>query len=390
MSLITRYLPPDAKGFKLTFSEMDNNLYYLQSLGVSGLTYSANTLTITNPTGGTKSVKIVENNNRWYIPSGETITIDSFYQSFIYGDVVVEGTLDIKENAQLVVLNGDLISSGGTIVQSGDTYLIDLPLVDTSIDSFTYSDNTFTIIDSTGGTFSTVLNVVTGLTVNGNLTVTGTSKSNIFSGTTISADTIYPKVIDLCENNGTLYTDTISGCSPINILSETYFQVGISATTISGGTLYGDGSNLTNINNYITTAITLTSLDILSLGTPFELLPTPGVNNYYIVDRVVMEYSYGTSAYTFSVSQAFYLDGCFDSYIDKTILTSSANTVCVISGNLRNTYQVGVGSGSTLVKTNKDVLNSNLLIGTQNGDNPTSGDGTLKIKITYKIETFGS
>jgi hypothetical protein len=248
MSLITRYLPPDAKGFKLTFSEMDNNLYYLQSLGVSGLTYSANTLTITNPTGGTKSVKIVENNNRWYIPSGETITIDSFYQSFIYGDVVVEGTLDIKENAQLVVLNGDLISSGGTIVQSGDTYLIDLPLVDTSIDSFVYSDNTFTITDSTGGTFSTVLNVVTGLTVNGDLTVNGTSKSNIFSGTTISADTIYPKVIDLCENNGTLYTDTISGCSPINILSETYFQVGLSATTISGSTFYGDASNLIGVN----------------------------------------------------------------------------------------------------------------------------------------------
>lgn len=58
MSLITRILPPDAKGAKLTFQEMDNNLYYLQSLGVSGLTFSANTLTITNPTGGTKSVTI--------------------------------------------------------------------------------------------------------------------------------------------------------------------------------------------------------------------------------------------------------------------------------------------------------------------------------------------
>jgi len=58
MPLITRILPPDAKGAKLTFQEMDNNLYYLQSLGVSGFTFSANTLTITNPTGGTKSVTI--------------------------------------------------------------------------------------------------------------------------------------------------------------------------------------------------------------------------------------------------------------------------------------------------------------------------------------------
>ena len=34
MSLITRILPPDAKNAKLTFQEMDNNLYYLQSIGV--------------------------------------------------------------------------------------------------------------------------------------------------------------------------------------------------------------------------------------------------------------------------------------------------------------------------------------------------------------------
>jgi len=192
MTLTTRILPPDQKGSKLTFSEMDNNLYYLQSLGVSGLTYSANTLTLSNPTGGTKTVKITEN-NRWYIPSGQTYTLEPYYQGFVYGDLIVSGgTLNIKENAQLVIINGDLINDGGNIIQSGDTYLIDFPLVDTSIDSFVYSNNTFTITDSTGGTFSTVLNVLTGLTVNGVL----------------------------------------------------------SATTISGNTFYGDGSNLTGIKPY--------------------------------------------------------------------------------------------------------------------------------------------
>jgi hypothetical protein len=146
---------------------------------VSGMTLSANTLTLTNYTGGTVSTNI-GGINRWFISSGETITIDSFYQSFVYGDVVVEGTLDIKENSQLVIINGDLINSGGTIVQSGDTYLIDLPLVDTSVDSFVYSNNTFTITDNFGETYSAVLNVLTGLTVNGN-----------FSATTISGDTFY-------------------------------------------------------------------------------------------------------------------------------------------------------------------------------------------------------
>jgi hypothetical protein len=230
MSLITRSIGPNAQGEKLTFAQMDNNLYYLQSLGISGLTYSANTLSITNPTGGTISTNI-GGVNRWLISSGETITIDSFYQSFVYGDVVVEGTLDIKENSQLVIINGDLINSGGTIIQSGDTYLIDLPLVDTSVDSFVYSNNTFTITDNFGETYSAVLNVVTGLTVNG----------------VISATTMTALSINLCDSNGTLYTNSISGCSPINILSETYFYEGLSATTISGGTFYGDGSNLSGI-----------------------------------------------------------------------------------------------------------------------------------------------
>lgn len=58
MGLVTRQTGPNAKGSKLTATEMDNNLYYLQSLGVSGVTYSANTLTITNPTGGTISTNL--------------------------------------------------------------------------------------------------------------------------------------------------------------------------------------------------------------------------------------------------------------------------------------------------------------------------------------------
>ena len=56
MPLITRTVAPNNKNAKLTSIEMDNNLYYLQSLGVSALTFSSNTLTLTNPTGGTISV----------------------------------------------------------------------------------------------------------------------------------------------------------------------------------------------------------------------------------------------------------------------------------------------------------------------------------------------
>ena len=109
MGLITRQIGPDAKGSKLTFAEMDNNLYYLQSLGVSGLTFSANTLTITNPTGGTIASALLDINvdNRWYIPSGTTVEIESYSQSFIYGDLYVLGELILNQDSQLIILNGD-------------------------------------------------------------------------------------------------------------------------------------------------------------------------------------------------------------------------------------------------------------------------------------------
>ena len=77
------------------------------------------------------------------------------------------------------------ISTSGSI--SATTYL-NLP-IDVTVTGATYSNNTFTYRNNTGGTFNVLFNEVTGLTVNGT----------------------------------------------------------ISATTISGGTLYGDGSNLTGI-----------------------------------------------------------------------------------------------------------------------------------------------
>lgn len=58
MPLITRTTGPNSQGQRLSFTQMDNNLYYLQSIGYTGITYSANTVTLTNPTGGTISTQI--------------------------------------------------------------------------------------------------------------------------------------------------------------------------------------------------------------------------------------------------------------------------------------------------------------------------------------------
>ena len=69
--------------------------------------------------------------NRWHIPSGTTITVQGNSQNFIYGDLYIEGMLLLEEGSQLVVLNGDIILSGGTISGDGTTLLVELPDVNT-------------------------------------------------------------------------------------------------------------------------------------------------------------------------------------------------------------------------------------------------------------------
>jgi len=66
--------------------------------------------------------------NMWHIPYGYTLMIPDNYQSFVYGDVVIEGTVDLQTNAQLVILNGNIILSGGSIIGSGTTYLVTVPI----------------------------------------------------------------------------------------------------------------------------------------------------------------------------------------------------------------------------------------------------------------------
>ena len=83
MPLITRIVAPDNKNAKLTSIEMDNNLYYLQALGVSALTFSSNTLTITNPTGGVKTTNI---NNFTGLTVNGVISATTISGGTYYGD----------------------------------------------------------------------------------------------------------------------------------------------------------------------------------------------------------------------------------------------------------------------------------------------------------------
>jgi hypothetical protein len=87
-------------------------------------------------------------------------------------------------------LNGSYTITGNTTIGgnltattiSATTYQ-NLP-TDIRVTGASYSNNTFTYTNNTGGTFNVLFNTVTGLTVNGNLTVTGNTNVRAFTGTT--------------------------------------------------------------------------------------------------------------------------------------------------------------------------------------------------------------
>jgi hypothetical protein len=298
MSLVTRQYGPDAKGSKLTNLDMDNNLYYLQSLGVSGMTFSANTLTLTNPNGCIIANALIDINadSRWFIPSGSTVEIGSYSQSFVYGDLYVLGELILNDNSQLIILNGNLILSGGTISisGSGQTVLINLPTFNDLITSGTYSGgtltlstsngtdvtvngfftgstdvfttgftydnltNTISLTDNTNTIFNAYIDSVSGLTVNGDLTVTGNTNINSISATTISATTYQnlPQDIfvtgftyddnntfSIIQNSGTSLSVTINNMSGLTVngsLSATTLQTSNSYIDSTGYLYFGD------------------------------------------------------------------------------------------------------------------------------------------------------
>jgi hypothetical protein len=120
------------------------------------------------------------------------------------------------------------------------------------------------------------------------------------------------------------------------------------------------------------TAITVSSSEMLSIGTtPKSLLPAPGANKYYDF-KAHIEYNYGTSAYT-------------TSSVVLKLSTINMGFTFNINGVTQNKIQTVVsesqGGGVN--------LNSELNLGNQNGIDPTGGNGTIKVKIFYNIVNFG-
>ena len=120
-------------------------------------------------------------------------------------------------------------------------------------------------------------------------------------------------------------------------------------------------------------AVTITSADTLTLSSiPIELLPSPGVGKYYDT-KMIFEYTFNTTPYT---------------TIGSINVTDGTNIVY-------ETFNLsGLGDDAIFIAQSMTnpafflYLNTPLYLTTPTAD-PTSGNGSMLVKIWYSIRTVG-
>ena len=259
------YIVPTGTTSETKIDDLKN--YVLENsffLPLSGGTVTGDTIFTSGLTATTISATTYQN-----LP----IDPDTYVTGYTYNDNVFtinqnNGQPDLTATIDSVTgmtVNGNLTVTGNTSVQgltattiSATTYQ-NLPIdPDTYVTGFTYSANTFTISDNSGSTFNSTFNDVTGLTVNGDLTVTGNTSLQGLSATTISATTYQNLPIDpdtyvtgftygsnvftIKQNNGqpdlTALINSVTGMTVngnLTVTGNTSVQ-GLTATTISATT----------------------------------------------------------------------------------------------------------------------------------------------------------
>jgi hypothetical protein len=182
--------------------------------------------------------------------------------------------------------------------------------------------------------------------------------------------------------NGTIET-------PVDSANVSYDNTisGIEATNVQ--TAIDKLAELSGGSQYTETIVNIPSAQILAMGTtPIELLPAAGVGKYYDIEKVILEYTNVTTAYSLAIDylQIEYNNNTYAN-LNKSIITQSDNALDIIKNGQENdgTSEVNFTYG------NSGMLNQNVRLKVYNSStNPTLGDGTLRVKIYHKTITFGA
>jgi hypothetical protein len=149
--------------------------------------------------------------------------------------------------------------------------------------------------------------------------------------------------------------------------------------TLTGSFNWGGSTSPSTLYpGYIYQETDIESAEILNIGTsPVLILPALVGNKYY--DTITsMEYTFGTAPYTGSVSPN----------VSLRLAISSSNTG--YSDNLN----IHSNTSSFQAIFSKDPIgptcfNDGIILSNQINQDYTTGDGTIKVKVWYKIINFG-
>lgn len=193
-------------------------------------------------------------------------------------------------------------------------------------------------------------------------------------------------------DNFTNVAQIVSGV--INTTGCVFIATGTTPTTYSNGSIIAyymtQSATWAQIKSAanggeIYTEVDISFAEILTMGTSrVELLPTPSAGNYYDVKKIIFEYNFKTIPYAL-VDDWIQTFGCDNIFMPKGLIESSFSR-----------YAIGSSDGSGFIDSLENIKYSNVTIpavnlelGTYADNNPTAGDGTIKVKIWYSIVTFG-
>jgi len=250
-----------------TAEDFDNaGVYPLITFGkLSGIDTTSGSTTL-NPFGETWEVNDVlymsktDGGLTKFRPTGTNTQIQRIAKVLNVG--TTNGQIFIFNTARTAGLPN--LTTGYLWVGNGDNLPQEVIRTDVGITTtgFTYNDNnTFTITDDNGGSLTSTFNQVSGLTINGDLDVTGDTTLNTLTASSITSNSaidVFNGHINLRDNSYFLQGRTIAdvNVSLIGVDNQDRVFVGnagydtyIDSDTIVDGSLtattyYGDGSNL--------------------------------------------------------------------------------------------------------------------------------------------------
>lgn len=350
LGVVSESIASGAQGFVTTFGMVNN----LNTVGYSGGTpiwlspTNAGSYTTTKPQAPNHTVLIgyvvrvhasvgsifVQISNGWELDEIHDVKINGKSE----GDLL---TLSGYNGSELWVnsktLNGSYTITGDTTIGglmksssvSATTYQ-NLP-TDIRVTGASYSNNTFTYTNNTGGTFNVLFNTVTGLTVNGNLSVTGNTSMTGTLGVTGNTNVraITGTSATLSGSGSSILTVIGSGTTtPIFSVQGSSGEL-FSVTDSLTGSLFSvnDISGLPIVEVFSDNTILMGNYLAPSLNTTAKISLTAGTNTIYSIP---------TSAYT-------------GAFVDYTVI-NSGNT-SARAGNIMTIWNSG-STQYTEVSTN--------------------------------------